>query len=121
MEGRIGHGVCTVQCRKQKVQSMAKQANTNGHSMIRITVTGRDPERVSLAVEGSIAGEDAGLLDDECTALLDAGQSVELDCSGVTYVDFRAVVILRRLRGRKLTVTGCSPVILEFLDQAYEY
>lgn len=86
--------------------------------MIRITETGRDPERVSLAVEGCLVGEDAQLLDIVCTAILNAGQSIHLDCSGVTFVDVGGAIVLRRLRAGKLIISSCAPIILEILDQA---
>lgn len=85
--------------------------------MIRITETGREPGQVSLAVEGWIAGDSASLLDTECTAVLDAGERVRLDCSGVTFVDIHGADVLRRIRRRELTLAKCPQVILELLDR----
>lgn len=83
--------------------------------MIRLTETGRHGQRVSLRVEGWIAGEASRLLEVECTTILDAGHTVLLDCAHVTLVDRRGASILRRLLARGLTIVACAPLILDFV------
>lgn len=84
--------------------------------MMRLTESGRNARRVTLAVEGWIAGEDAGLLQAECSAHLEQGLRVDLDLSAVSYVDAAGARTLRRLRRNQLEIVSCPPFILEFVD-----
>ena len=65
--------------------------------MMRITRGQVSDDRTTLALEGSIRGEWADVLDRECLGLLDGGGSVTLDLAGVDFVDRIGVETLGRL------------------------
>ncbi len=83
--------------------------------MMRLTPHRRSPTRVTLAVEGRIAGEYTALLESECAELLAVG-GVELDLSYVSHVDVAGVSTLRKLRGRGAVIALCPPFILELVN-----
>jgi anti-anti-sigma regulatory factor len=79
--------------------------------MLRLTRTTRLPHEVVLVVEGQIVAEWVGLLEEECLELLGTGQKVLLDLAGVSYLDRRAVRLLRELAGRSVALINCPPLV----------
>jgi hypothetical protein len=65
--------------------------------MLRITREDESHARATLRLEGTIAGEWAGLLERECFSLLRTRGVVCLDLAGVSYVDRGGVEVLDRL------------------------
>jgi hypothetical protein len=65
--------------------------------MLRITRDDESRSRVTLRLEGTIAGEWTWLLERECAVLLETRSVVSLDLAGVSYVDRGGVEVLERL------------------------
>lgn len=84
--------------------------------MMRLTAIERNDRRTALAIEGAIAKEHSKLLEAECTARLEEGRTVELDLTSVTYLDSEGAETLRTLTERGVTLVGCSPFVLAFVD-----
>lgn len=85
--------------------------------MLRLTRTGRHPYEVILKAEGQIVAEWVGLLEAECLDLLGSDRQVSLDLGDVTYLDRRAVRLLRRLAEQRITIINCSPLVEELLRE----
>jgi anti-anti-sigma regulatory factor len=79
--------------------------------MLRLTRTTRFPHEVVLVVEGQIVAEWVGLLEEECLDLLRTDQRVFLDLAGVSYLDQRAVRLLRDLATRSVALLNCPPLV----------
>ncbi len=77
--------------------------------MLRLTRTTRLPHEVILVLEGQIVAEWVGLLEDECLELLGTDQKLLLDLANVSYLDRRAVRLLRELAARSVTLINCPP------------
>ena len=84
--------------------------------MLRVTRVSEDNLTLTLRVEGRIVREWAAFLERECEALLGDFSLVQLDLSGVSYVDRNGVAALRRLRSRPLEVANTPPLIQQLLD-----
>ncbi len=65
--------------------------------MLRITQVEDDGMRVTLLLEGRVAGPWTTVLDRECRGLLARGVNVMLDFQGVSSVDEQGFTILRAL------------------------
>ena len=85
--------------------------------MLRLTRTTRLPHEVVLVVEGQIIAEWVGLLEEECLELLGTGQKVLLDLAGVSYLDRRAVRLLRELAPRSGALINCPPLVDELVRE----
>ena len=85
--------------------------------MLRITRTALSPSESLVKAEGQIVAEWVGVLEAECRELLGAGQRVVLDLGAVSYLDGRAVRVLRELHGANLVLSNCSPLIEELLTE----
>lgn len=85
--------------------------------MLRLTRTTRFPQEVVLIVEGQIVAEWVGLLEEECLELLGADQKVFLDLAGVSYLDRRAVRLLRELASRSVALINCPPLVNELVRE----
>lgn len=84
--------------------------------MLRITRADHPGNRVSLRVEGRIAGADVEILERQCRPLLGRESAVGLDLAGVRLVDQAGVAALRTLRRAGFHLEGCSPLLQEMLD-----
>jgi hypothetical protein len=84
--------------------------------MLRLT-TARGPERVTLQVEGELVSAWVDLMDNECQRLLATGQMLQIDLECVTYLDSRAVLRLRALKGAGADLVRCPPLIETMLAE----
>ena len=62
--------------------------------MLRITVVSEKIEKAELKIEGRISGEDAALLEKEGDRWLEQAKSIELDLSGVQFIDSAGAAVL---------------------------
>jgi anti-anti-sigma regulatory factor len=85
--------------------------------MLRLTRTTRFPHEVVLLVEGQIVAEWVGLLEEECLELLGTDQKLFLDLAGVSYLDRRAVRLLRELATRSVALINCPPLVNELVRE----
>lgn len=85
--------------------------------MLRLTRTSARPQQVILKAEGQIVAEWVDILEQECLDLLATDQQVLLDLGDVSYVDRRAVRLLRELATRPLAIINCSPLVEELLTE----
>jgi anti-anti-sigma regulatory factor len=85
--------------------------------MLRLTRTTRLPHEVVLVVEGQIVAEWVGFLEAECLELLGTEQSLLLDLAGVSYLDRRAVRLLRELATRSVRLINCPPRVDELVRE----
>jgi anti-anti-sigma regulatory factor len=84
---------------------------------MRITERSRSNGAVTLAVEGRIVADWGPFLEQACAELLREHQRVDLDLSGVLYVDRSGLTVLRRLLSADVRLVGCPPLILELIEQ----
>ena len=82
---------------------------------LRITKINEEPSLILLKVEGSVAGNCIGLLEQECIAWLTQDKTVQLDFSGVTFVDPQGVNMLRNLWWGRVHITHCPDFISQLL------
>jgi anti-anti-sigma regulatory factor len=79
--------------------------------MLRLTRTTRLPHEVVLILEGQIVAEWVGLLEEQCLELLGTGTTLFLDLASVSYLDRRAVRLLRDLAARSVSLINCPPLV----------
>ena len=73
--------------------------------------------RIVLVLEGRIVNEWADALEEECLDLLVSGFRVSLDLSGVGFIGRKGVDALRRLGRAGIEIQGCSPSIVDLLEE----
>lgn len=88
---------------------------------LRITrIDDTDAGLITLRLEGRVAEEAVGVLERECWRSLEAAPRVRVDFSGVTFVDGRAVDMLKRIGAERLRVVNCSVFVEHLLYGAGE-
>lgn len=85
--------------------------------MLRLTRTSERPMEVILKAEGQIVAEWVGLLEEECLELAAEDRRVVLDLGEVSYLDGRAVRLLRALAAGPVSIINCSPLVKELLAE----
>ncbi|NIM51726.1 MAG: hypothetical protein GTN78_25780 [Gemmatimonadales bacterium] len=85
--------------------------------MLRITPLAEAPPRVTLKVEGRIAGEGVRVLEGECSGWIDRGYYVELDFAEVASVDHAGVVMLQQLPRSNVEIVNALPFIEALLAE----
>lgn len=85
--------------------------------MLRLTRTNQRPLEVTLKAEGQIVAEWVGLLEAECLELSAQDRQVFLDLADVSYLDGRAVRLLRALAAGPVSLINCSPLVEELLAE----
>lgn len=85
--------------------------------MLRLTRTTRSPDGVVLKAEGRIVAEWVSLLEQECLELAARDQRVVLDLGEVSYLDRRAVRLIRTLVAGPVSLVNCSPLVEELLAE----
>jgi anti-anti-sigma regulatory factor len=85
--------------------------------MLRLPRTNRLPHEVVLVLEGQIVAEWVELLEAECLELLGTEGQLFLDLANVSYLDRRAVRLLRMLAGRSVTLINCPPLVDELVRE----
>lgn len=89
--------------------------------MLRISRTADEPTRepVKLVLDGQVAGRWVAELRRACLDILDDGSldmiRLELDLSGVSFLDADGLALFRDLAGRGVLFTNCSPFTAELL------
>jgi anti-anti-sigma factor len=85
--------------------------------MLRLTRTGNGQRNVTLKAEGQIVAEWVELLEKECRELAARDRQVILDLGDVSYLDSRAVRLLKALAAGPVSLTNCSPLVEELLAE----
>lgn len=85
--------------------------------MLRITRIAQSPLEFTLKVQGRIVSEWIDVLEQETMSLIEAGRTVRLDFSEVTFVSRRGQAMLRRLPAGRLRIVNCSPLIEQALGE----
>ncbi|HEX5043807.1 MAG TPA: hypothetical protein VFV75_12925 [Candidatus Polarisedimenticolaceae bacterium] len=83
--------------------------------MLRITREDTERGKITLKLEGRLAQDLVGLLEQECSTLHALSGAPTLDLSGVTFVDRSGVQALKRLRGMGCAIGGCSDLVASVL------
>ncbi len=85
--------------------------------MLRITKLMDSPFEVTLKLEGKIVSDWVDLLEKEIRNQLNQGRSVKLDCSGINFVDAKAVELLRMIAGEKLKIVHPTALIQDLMEK----
>lgn len=85
--------------------------------MLRITQVQQDGRTVTLKLEGKIHAEWVVLLQEECAHLLRQYESVNLDFSGVSYLDAHGIKLVRSWSNGEIRITRCPQFIADLLDE----
>jgi anti-anti-sigma regulatory factor len=85
--------------------------------MLRLTRTVEGPAEVVLKAEGQIVAEWVRVLEDEVLHLAGQDQHVVLDLAEVSYLDSRAVRLIRALTAGPVAIVNCSPLVEELLAE----
>jgi anti-anti-sigma regulatory factor len=88
---------------------------TEGDPVLRISSVTEATTSVTLKVEGALVGEWVPLLEAECLRRLNARKSVELDFSGLRFVDRRGVVMMLGLFAQGIHVVGANALVSALL------
>ena len=83
--------------------------------MIRITQGNETAGRVVLRVEGHVAGQAVDELERVLMAKLAESQSVDLDLSGVAFLDGTGARMVNHLIGLGVRIPRCSSFVAEIL------
>ncbi len=85
--------------------------------MLRITrAEERETSVIRVRAEGRVVSDWVEVLERECQMSLEQAQWVEIDLSGVTFIDGRGVEMLRRLRTGRFGIVNCSPFLEDLLS-----
>ena len=85
--------------------------------MLRITTINEDTPTVTLKVEGRICFDLLMTLKSECERWLELDRTIELDFSGVTFVDAQGVELVRNLLSNRVRLTSCPALIQILIDE----
>ena len=85
--------------------------------MLRITKFQENGSSVILKLEGKVADQWAALLEGECRTLLRHRKLVELDFSGVDFIDQSGVEVLRSLPHKQVKFLNAPGYIEELLGE----
>lgn len=83
--------------------------------MLKITTIQESRSDVLLKLEGKIIEQWAALLDGECRSYLRQKKFVNLECSGVEFVDGRGIEVLNNFPRNHLTLMSAPTFIMEML------
>ena len=83
--------------------------------MLRISRAKDEPSDVTLKLEGRIVSAWVSLLKEECLSILKEKKTVWLDFSDVTFVDDRAVEMLKGMARNGVRLMNCSPLVESLL------
>lgn len=82
---------------------------------LRITKINEEPSHILLKVEGAVTGNCVGILEEECKGWIKKDKTIQLDFSGVTFIDHDGVRMLRRLESAQLQINHCPDFIHQLL------
>ena len=83
---------------------------------MRITKIKQTALHVALKVEGTVVSESVRVLEEECLGWLGQKKTIQLDFSGVTYIDHSGVEMLQRMTQSKLRINQCPDFIHHLLN-----
>ncbi len=83
---------------------------------VRITKIEHTPLLVVLKVEGTVVSESGRVLEEECLWWLAQMKTIQLDFSGVTYIDHAGVEMLKRMTQSNLRIIHCPDFIHHLLN-----
>ncbi len=86
--------------------------------MLRITFTGEGTNSETLRLEGRLVGPWVKQLRSICRAR-SAGERLQLDVSGLRYVDADGAALLRELAQRGAVLSGLSSFVAALLEQEH--
>jgi hypothetical protein len=86
--------------------------------MLRITAMHIEGGAPVLKLEGKLLQPWIEELQQSCRRLGEGGVRPALDLSGVSYLDPPAVVALRDLERRGVSLLGCTPLVVELLKES---
>ena len=85
--------------------------------MLRLTRTAETPAEVVLKAEGQIVADWVGVLEEEVLQLAARDTQIVLDLGEVSYLDSRAVRLIRTLATGPVSLVNCSPLVEELLAE----
>ncbi len=85
--------------------------------MLRITTINEGLQTMTLKVEGRIVADWVETLALECERWLGRGKVIELDLSGVTFMDTQGVLVVRTLQAGEVGISNCPALIQSLLDE----
>lgn len=85
--------------------------------MFRLTTIDEASAIVTLKIEGRIDSEGANILEQECRKHLHHQQTINLDCTSVTFVDQVGKDVLCRLGRDNVQILNCSMFLEELLRE----
>ncbi len=85
--------------------------------MLRITTIQEDDTQRVLKLEGKLLAEWVGELKDACRTAVAQGCRVQLDLSGLSFVDVSGTAALRDLLRLGASITTTSPFVGELLKE----
>ena len=97
--------------------TMTCSTESEDGSVLRISSGSQAGSLVRLKAEGTIVGDWVRLLEAECLHHMAARKLVELDLSGVSFVNREGVVMLRGLVGSGAQVVGVNALVKALLRQ----
>jgi len=83
---------------------------------VRITKIKQTPLLVVLKVEGAVVSESVRVLEEECLGWLEQKKTIQLDFSGVTYIDHSGVELFKRMTQAHLRIIHCPDFIHHLLN-----
>ncbi len=84
--------------------------------MLRITKERVSPSEVTLKLEGKVISEWVRLLEREIRGLLEKGKIVNVDCSGVKYIDDHAVQLLKTSCDGKVRIVNATALVHDLME-----
>ena len=83
---------------------------------LRITKIKQKPSLILLRIEGAVGAESVRVLEEECKGWLKKKKTVQLDFSGVTYIDHSGVEMLKRVTPSTLQIMHSPDFIHHLLN-----
>ncbi len=83
---------------------------------VRITKIKQTPLLVVLKVEGAVVSESGRVVEEECLGWFGQKKTIQLDFSGVTYIDHSGVEMLKRMTQSNLRIIHCPDFIQQLLN-----
>lgn len=84
--------------------------------MLKIEVSEKQEERVTVHLEGQMVGPWVDEVRRTCEPFLTDGHALTLDFSRVSFVDRAGVALCRRLKQGRATLRNCSPFVKEQIN-----
>ncbi len=75
-------------------------------------------DATTLRLDGSLSGVWVEELRRLCETTLAGGETITLDCGGISFSDIDGVVLMRELRRHQVRLTNCSPFLKFQLEEA---